>query len=741
MNASRKAGSIADNPSILGTVGANCGYPNDWSYGRMYVDCIMAARSFAPVGSGGNFITDTTVAVKANGWPSGSFTILWASDRHYFTDDDGVYEGSFTGSASPITTSDCTVSGQTYDAPTNTTRFQVTLAAGQANPMLNFTGISSDFANLRLIRPGYAWNTTQKYSDEWMALMRQFSVIRFMDMARISTPINSYSPGTQTSWSTRLDPTTRGAGAIIRRSSWPEIIDIANTLNRHAWICVPHAVDDDYITQLAQLIKSTLRPGLQCYIEYSNEVWNTAAAYTAQNSYAQAQAKAELNWYGGSTLAADIASATNSGTNLCTIAFVRAHGRTTGDQVLALLGSSGAVLPRGAYTVTVVDSLTLTVSAAGLTNGAVTLNSSSYVIMNASSDLAYDFSVQNFNQFEAGYRWYWRRLSQIKDLFVAVFGSQALNTRLKFVAGYHIVQTSLFRLLINYLDANHGPISSWLYGVHGAPYVGTSGADANAAFAAMSVNQNTNLDYMTFWTGYAKAFGVNLLVYEYGSDLTGVSASIALAMRTDDRMAAQMLTMMQNAASVGCTLANFFDVGAEHTSGTGFFIMQSIVDGEAEKKYAGVRAGLRQPPPSISTRFQGTVPNNVAAGSTDWNKSPVAICDTDSNWTTNATNQTFAISGPKSVDIRYVFYVPTDGTYTLTLRAGANNAGITLSLSVDGVVIASNVTLSNAVNVFTVVAPQMAGVSVALAKGFHVLRAFNPACPTTTVGFNQLSIS
>lgn len=32
--------------------------------------------------------------------------------------------------------------------------------------------------------------------------------------------------------------------------------------------------DDDYVTNLAVLIKQNLNPNLNAYIEYSNEVWN-----------------------------------------------------------------------------------------------------------------------------------------------------------------------------------------------------------------------------------------------------------------------------------------------------------------------------------------------------------------------------------------------------------------------------------------------------------------------------------
>ncbi len=38
---------------------------------------------------------------------------------------------------------------------------------------------------------------------------------------------------------------------------------------------IPTAADDAFVEQLATLIKTRLKPNLKCYIEYSNENWNT----------------------------------------------------------------------------------------------------------------------------------------------------------------------------------------------------------------------------------------------------------------------------------------------------------------------------------------------------------------------------------------------------------------------------------------------------------------------------------
>lgn len=56
-----------------------------------------------------------------------------------------------------------------------------------------------------------------------------------------------------------------------------------------AWINVPHLASDDYVTQLANFLSLNIPLQRKIYVEYSNEVWNTAFA---QGKYATAQATA-----------------------------------------------------------------------------------------------------------------------------------------------------------------------------------------------------------------------------------------------------------------------------------------------------------------------------------------------------------------------------------------------------------------------------------------------------------------
>lgn len=70
------------------------------------------------------------------------------------------------------------------------------------------------------------------------------------------------------------------------------IIELANELHVNPWINLPHMANDDYVRNLATLVRDTLDPELTATIEWSNEVWNWAPGFES-HYWARAQAEAE----------------------------------------------------------------------------------------------------------------------------------------------------------------------------------------------------------------------------------------------------------------------------------------------------------------------------------------------------------------------------------------------------------------------------------------------------------------
>jgi hypothetical protein len=59
---------------------------------------------------------------------------------------------------------------------------------------------------------------------------------------------------------------------------WEDMVLLANAVGADAWINIPHRASKDYIFNLATLLKTKLRPDLNVYIEWANEVWHNGFA-------------------------------------------------------------------------------------------------------------------------------------------------------------------------------------------------------------------------------------------------------------------------------------------------------------------------------------------------------------------------------------------------------------------------------------------------------------------------------
>jgi hypothetical protein len=146
----------------------------------------------------------------------------------------------------------------------------VDVPPGQKQLFLRYSGHPG---RVVLARPGYALDQCewQIFTDAALAQIAPFGVLRCMDLLGTNaSPV--------TTWASRLThPTT----------SWtPEdCIALANVGGKDLWLCIPHQADDDYVVQLRTLVESTLRPDVNCYVEYSNEVWNSAPPFNVQRNY------------------------------------------------------------------------------------------------------------------------------------------------------------------------------------------------------------------------------------------------------------------------------------------------------------------------------------------------------------------------------------------------------------------------------------------------------------------------
>ena len=180
----------------------------------------------------------------------------------------------------------CTLSGLRYDVAANTTRAELHVPKGVGLLALRFSDtrrtpsspLHSGLTGLRVIRPGYPADTQETFTREFLRSLKPFAILRFMDWLDTNHNPGYYGdPGHHTlHWSARRlpDEATQQAMGEKYGVAWEVVIRLANQTGKDLWINIPVAADDDYITQLARLLKRDLAPQRKIYIEHSNEVWN-----------------------------------------------------------------------------------------------------------------------------------------------------------------------------------------------------------------------------------------------------------------------------------------------------------------------------------------------------------------------------------------------------------------------------------------------------------------------------------
>ncbi|HKP61074.1 MAG TPA: hypothetical protein VJV78_30295 [Polyangiales bacterium] len=149
---------------------------------------------------------------------------------------------------------------------------------------------SNHVRNIRLLLPGFAASYAQQiFHPTYLAKLKGVSTLRFMDWGRTNGSELAH-------WADRPTPDMPQG---VKGVSLETMIDLANRAGTDAWFCVPHMADDQYVEEMAKLIKTRLDPAHRAYIEYSNELWNgifPQVAWTAKKGCA-----AKLNEVGAYT--------------------------------------------------------------------------------------------------------------------------------------------------------------------------------------------------------------------------------------------------------------------------------------------------------------------------------------------------------------------------------------------------------------------------------------------------------
>jgi hypothetical protein len=204
-----------------------------------------------------------TIWASLAGWPEGIYTLLY----------DGEGDFAFSGNLVLLTKENGKITFQ-FNKPVND------------NGIFIIKIVRSDSANhvrnMRFLMPGSEFTyQNMPYYSEWFNRLKPFKVIRFMDWGRANNwgHDNSWECYDDDNDTIKVDWKNRAkysnyTWATNKGVPYEVMIDLCNRLNADMWVCVPYIASNDYITQLAELIKNQLNPSLKVYVEYSNENWN-----------------------------------------------------------------------------------------------------------------------------------------------------------------------------------------------------------------------------------------------------------------------------------------------------------------------------------------------------------------------------------------------------------------------------------------------------------------------------------
>jgi hypothetical protein len=122
--------------------------------------------------------------------------------------------------------------------------------------------------NIRVLMPGHEYTHERfPFHPLYLKKLSAFSTLRFMQWN------GGASAAVPSSWNLRKT-TQYFSQARDAEVSWEYVISLSNNLAANAWISIPLLADDDYIQNLAIMLRENLRNDSLIYVEYSNEVWN-----------------------------------------------------------------------------------------------------------------------------------------------------------------------------------------------------------------------------------------------------------------------------------------------------------------------------------------------------------------------------------------------------------------------------------------------------------------------------------
>ena len=151
----------------------------------------------------------------------------------------------------------------TKDETTGVWKARYFLRKGVEQIILSFHDLGGKCSDIHIYRDGN--DISLIYNPDYIEITKGYSCYRFMELTKCNN-------STQVTWNDRTKPNEIAQGN--KGIAWELVAEFCNQQKGDAWINIPHKADDNYIRQLAILMKEKLKYNQNVYVEYSNELWN-----------------------------------------------------------------------------------------------------------------------------------------------------------------------------------------------------------------------------------------------------------------------------------------------------------------------------------------------------------------------------------------------------------------------------------------------------------------------------------